>query len=151
MTRQATDGHDKPLTQGEREIAEYHLAGLTVREIQGKVNITFSAVAKILRRPHVAAFVREVQDDAAEATRRRLVALANRAVAVLGDVMEDGEGSPAAARVAAAKEVLARVVPPRTAIEGGATPVQVSIARDVSTLSDDELRRLAGVTDDATG
>lgn len=149
MTKpRATADNERPLSQGEREIAEYHLAGLAVREIQEKVDISYPQVWRILQRPHVAAFVRQVQDDAAEATRRQIVALAKRAVTVLGDIMEDEE-SPAAARVNAAKEVLARVVPPRTAIEGGERPVQVTVGRDLSMLPDAELRRIAGIPDDA--
>jgi uncharacterized protein (UPF0147 family) len=114
------------------------------------MQLDHGSVARIIRRERVTRLVTELQEEAVEALKRKIASAASEAFDVLREIARDAE-APAAARVSAAKEVLARVVPPRTAIEGGATPVQVSIARDVSTLSDDELRRLAGVTDDATG
>jgi hypothetical protein len=112
------------------------------------MQLDHGSVARIIRRDRVTRLVTELQEEAVDALKRRFAAAAAEAFDVLREIAGDRE-APAAARVSAAKEVLVRVVPPRTAIEGGERPVQVTVGRDLSMLPDAELRRIAGIPDDA--
>ncbi len=148
MPRRAAVDHGDTPNENEREIARRFVEGQTTRQIGREMQLDHGSVARIIRRDRVTRLVTELQEEAVDALKRRFAAAAAEAFDVLREIAGDRE-APAAARVSAAKEVLVRVVPPRTAIEGGERPVQVTVGRDLSMLPDAELRRIAGIPDDA--
>ena len=140
--RTTTGDAAQPLIEQEREIAQLHLAGSTMREIEARVGLDHSYCHRILRRPHVVAWIEDARRDADAALRRRFAALGGDALGVLASIMRD-EDAPEAARIAAAKEVLARLAPIRPTIEGGEVPVRVDVRTTpdaVRAMTDDELR-----------
>lgn len=146
MARSGANGREVTLDEGELEIAKMYLEGLSTRAIASRLQMGHGSIARILRRSHVSGYVEEAQRDAMDALRRQMAAAGSDAFSVLREIAGDRD-APAPARVQAARTILDRVLPARTAIEGGDTPISIAVRGDVSRLSDDELRKIAGEVD----
>ena len=136
-----------PLDARELLIAEALLAGRKFSEIETEHGIPHSTAHRISHLPHVAAFMREIQDAAEQVVRRRLLRVAPDAVDALGRIMDD-EAAPAPARVAAASKILDAVLPKRSEVSG---PRGDAIQIDVSTARAAVAAVLAGTSDAELG
>lgn len=146
MPRVPAKSHDAPLNEGELEIAKMYVEGHSTRQIGAALKQDYGNVARILRRKHVKTYVEEAQRDAMDALRRQMSSAAGEAFGVLREIAGDS-GSPAAARVQAARTILDRVLPARTVVEGGETPLTLVVSTDVARMTDAELDALAGDVD----
>jgi len=137
---------DQLLTEHELAVAEGRFRGMSLRALAKDLNTNYNSVRITAAKPHVAAFIRVLTDDAAGAIRQSIVAAAPAGVATLVEVARDKK-APAAARVSAARALVELGVPrePVRLIHTGdpAEPVHVQHAGQVlQGLSDEELDRL---------
>ena len=136
------------LDERELTVADGRLAGENLSQIALRFDppMSKSGVWRVLERPHVAAFIRVLTDDAAGAIRQSIAAAAPAGVATLVEVARDKKAPPAA-RVSAARALVELGVPrePVRLIHTGdpAEPVHVQHAGQVlQGLSDEDLDRL---------
>lgn len=83
--------------------------GLSPSEVADKVGVSDRTVRRWVKRPEVAAALRELQQEALHGIARRLRALAQHATDALGHVLKS-EDTPPAVRVSSARAVLEFVV-----------------------------------------
>lgn len=135
------------LTAQEMFVIEHALAGKEMGEISTLTGISRSTVWRILKRPHVDAFIAESIRDTTAAVRRRLARHACKAVDALYDIGMD-ETQPGQVRVSALARVATLAVPARQEVTGaGGGPISVSV-EDARELIRSELR---GVDDGTLG
>lgn len=138
----ATTGDaDKPLTEGERNIVDLHLRGMTLREIELQAGMDHSGVARVLKRPNVEAYIDRCRRDADDALRRRYVHAGPRMVDVLVKIAESPE-STEGGRISAAAKVLERTTALRVALGGDDPDRPIRIASDLRTATEEELQAI---------
>ena len=139
---------DHGLNEFEMQVAEARFRGQSYRQIGAQLGKSYHAIWNAAQRPEVAAFIRQLSDDAAGAIRHAVVAAAPAGVATLVEVARDKKAT-AAARVSAARALVELAIPaePVRVVHAGApeAPIQHTLAQ----LSDEALetiRRELGLT-----
>jgi len=101
---------DQILLTGKKAKAVQLLAqGLSPVEVADKVGVSDRTVRRWVKRPEVAAALRELQQEALHGSARRLRALAQHATDALGHVLKSPH-TPPAVRVSSARVILEFVV-----------------------------------------
>jgi hypothetical protein len=137
---------DDLLTEREMRIAEGRFRGQSLRSIAKELDTNYNSVRDISMKPHVAAFIRHLTEEAAASIRQSIIAACPAGVATLVEVARDRKAPPAA-RVSAARALVELGVPrePVRLVHTGdpAEPVHVQHAGQVlQSLSDDDLDAL---------
>lgn len=148
---------DDLLTEHEMRIAEGRFRGQSLRHIARELDTNYNSVRDVSMKPHVAAFIRHLTEEAAASIRQSIVAACPAGVATLVEVARDRKAPPAA-RVSAARALVELGVPrePLRLVHTGdpTEPIHVQHAGQVlQGLSDGDLDAMINrlTVDDSTG